>query len=68
MKRDEPKASTAIHGLLGIKYHPNEKANVIVNYLESQFTSHDLCDKNHEQQVETSPSSAHTYMTPCWEK
>jgi hypothetical protein len=48
MKRDEPKAPTAIHGPLGITYHPNEKANMTVDYLESQFTSHDLCDENHE--------------------
>jgi hypothetical protein len=26
---------------------------MIVGCLENQFTSHDLCDENHEQQVET---------------
>jgi hypothetical protein len=53
MKRDEPKAPTADHGHLGIIYHPNEKINVIADCLENQFTSHDLCDGNHEGQVET---------------
>jgi hypothetical protein len=37
MKRDGPKALTAIHGPVG--YHPNEKANVIADCLENQFTS-----------------------------
>jgi hypothetical protein len=53
MKKDGPKAPTTIHGPLGITYHPNEKANMIVDCLENWFTSHDLGDKNHEQQVET---------------
>jgi hypothetical protein len=26
---------------------------MIADYLENQFTSHDLCDENHERQVET---------------
>jgi hypothetical protein len=46
MKRDGPKAPTAVHGPLGITYQPNEKANVIADCLEFQFTSHDLCDEN----------------------
>jgi hypothetical protein len=29
MKRDGPKAPVAVHGRLGITYHPNEKAEVI---------------------------------------
>jgi hypothetical protein len=49
MKRDGPKASTAVHGPLGITHHPNEKANVIEDCLENQFTSHELCDENHER-------------------
>jgi hypothetical protein len=53
MKRDGPKAPTADHGHVGITYHLNKKANVIADCLENQFTSHDLCDKNREQQVET---------------
>jgi hypothetical protein len=31
----------------------NEKVNVIAGCLENRFTSHDLCDENHERQVET---------------
>jgi hypothetical protein len=53
MKRDGSKAPTAIHGSLGITYSSNEKANVIRDFLQNQFTSHDLCDENHERQVET---------------
>jgi hypothetical protein len=53
MKRDGPKVPTAIHGPLGVTYHPNEKANVIADCVENRFTSHDLCDENHELQVET---------------
>jgi hypothetical protein len=26
---------------------------MIADYLENQFTPHDLCNENHEQQVET---------------
>jgi hypothetical protein len=52
MKRNRPKASIAIHGPLGLKYHPLEKANATADYLEIQFTSHDLCDDNHERRVE----------------
>jgi hypothetical protein len=51
MKKDGPKAPTTLFGPLGIRYHPNEKANMIVDCLENQFTSHDLCDENHERQV-----------------
>jgi hypothetical protein len=53
LKRAGPKALTTIHGPLGIIYQSNEKTNVIADCLENQFTSHDLCDKNHERQVET---------------
>jgi hypothetical protein len=53
MKRDKPKTPTAAHGPFGITYQPNQKANMIVDCLEHQFPSHDLCDKNHERQVET---------------
>jgi hypothetical protein len=51
MKRDRPKASTAIHGLSGLEYHPLENANSIADCLENQFTPHDLYD-NHERRVE----------------
>jgi hypothetical protein len=53
MKRDGPKAPTAVHGPLGITYHPIEKANMNTDYLENQFRSRDLCDENHEGRVET---------------
>jgi hypothetical protein len=36
-KRGEPKATTAIHGPLGPVFYPNERANVIANYLENLF-------------------------------
>jgi hypothetical protein len=53
MKSDGPNAPTSVHGSLGITYHTNEKANGIADCLENQFTSHDLCYKNHEWQMET---------------
>jgi hypothetical protein len=52
IKRTRPKTSIAIHGPLGLKYHPLEKANATADYLEIQFTSHDLCDDNLERRVE----------------
>ncbi|PNF41415.1 hypothetical protein B7P43_G14387 [Cryptotermes secundus] len=52
LKRDGPRAPTAIHGSSGLKFHPSEKANEIADCLETQFTPHDLCDENHEQRVE----------------
>jgi hypothetical protein len=48
----DQKVSTAIHGLLGIKFYPLEEANAIADCLENQFTPHDLCDVNHEGKVE----------------
>jgi hypothetical protein len=39
------------HGLLGLKYHPEDKANAIADCLENQFTPHALCDGNHERQL-----------------
>jgi hypothetical protein len=53
MKRDGPKAPTAIRGPLGYIFHPLEEADAIADCLEKQFTSHDLCDKNHKWHVET---------------
>jgi hypothetical protein len=50
--RDGPRAPTAIHGPLGIKFHPLEKANTIADFLEMQFTPDDLCEENHKWQVE----------------
>jgi hypothetical protein len=37
---------------LGITCHPKEKAKATADSLENQFTSHDLCDENHERRVE----------------
>jgi hypothetical protein len=52
LNRDEPRTPTAIHGPSDLKLHPSEKANAIADCLENQFTHHDLCDENHEWQVE----------------
>jgi hypothetical protein len=49
MKWDASKASAALHGPLGITYQPDEEANVIADYLEYQFTSHEVCDENRER-------------------
>jgi hypothetical protein len=49
---DGPKAPTAIHGILGLKYHQLQKANAIADCLENEFTTNDLCDENHERRVE----------------
>jgi hypothetical protein len=46
MKRDGPRAPTAIHGPLGLK------AKTIADCLENLFTPHDLCDENCEPGVE----------------
>jgi hypothetical protein len=54
LKRDGPRAPTAIHGPSGLKFHPSEKANAIADCLKNQFTHHDLCDENHERRVEVS--------------
>jgi hypothetical protein len=52
LTRDRPRAPTAIHGASGLKFLPSEKANAIADCLEIQFTPHELCDENHERQVE----------------
>jgi hypothetical protein len=46
------KATTAIHGPLGPVLYPNERANVIENYLENLFTPHKMCDTDHERREE----------------
>jgi hypothetical protein len=43
--RDGARAPTAIHGASGLKFLPLEKANVIADCLEIQFTPHELCDE-----------------------
>jgi hypothetical protein len=35
-----------------IPYHPNEKPNLIAEYLENRFTSHDLCDEKVETTIQ----------------
>jgi hypothetical protein len=53
LRRDGPRAPTAIHGSLGLKYLlPLDKANAITDCLENQFTQHEFCDENHERRVE----------------
>jgi hypothetical protein len=52
INRDGPRASTAIPGPLGIKFHPLEKANTIADCFKKQFTPHDLCEENHKRPVE----------------
>jgi len=59
MKRDEPKTQTAINGPLGLAYNPSEKVNANANCLENHFTSHDLCDENHECQIEDRDEALH---------
>jgi hypothetical protein len=45
-------APIAVHGPLGLEYHPLETANAFADCLEKQFTPHDLCDETHTWQVE----------------
>jgi hypothetical protein len=52
VKADGLKAPTAVHGPLGIRDHPKEEAKVTADCSEKQLTWHDLCDENHERQVE----------------
>jgi hypothetical protein len=52
LKRDGPRAPTAIHGPSGIIIHPTQKANTFADCLENQFTHHDLCDGHNERRVE----------------
>jgi hypothetical protein len=48
MKRDGPKAPITVLGPVEITYRPNKKAIAFADYLENQFTCHDLCDENRE--------------------
>jgi hypothetical protein len=49
---DGPRAPTAIHGPLGLEFHPFQKVKAIVDCLENQLAHHDLCDEKHERRVE----------------
>jgi hypothetical protein len=42
LKRDGPKAPTAINGHSGLNIHLTDKANAILNCLRNQLTSHHL--------------------------
>jgi hypothetical protein len=53
MKRNGSQVPTDLHAPLRITYHPNEEDGVIEDCLQNQFISHDLCDENHEREVET---------------
>jgi hypothetical protein len=46
LKRDGPRAPTAIHDALGLKFLPSEKANRIAE------SGNSVCDENHERQVD----------------
>jgi hypothetical protein len=48
LQRDGPRAPTAIHGPLGLKFISLEKANAIGDCLETPFTLH---DENNEWRV-----------------
>jgi hypothetical protein len=53
LKRDGPRAPTAVNGISGLVFHPPKKAKTITDCLENQFTHHNLCDENHERRVKT---------------
>jgi hypothetical protein len=59
LKRDVPRALTAIYGPSGLKFYSSEKVNAISDCLEAQFTHHDFCDENHDGQVEASVQTLH---------
>jgi hypothetical protein len=52
LKRDGPRAPTAIHGPPGLRFHPSEKAKTIADCSENQFTHHDLCDGHQRRWME----------------
>jgi hypothetical protein len=49
VKRDGPKATTAIHGPSRLKFGT---LNAVADCLENQFTLHDVCDKHDGRRVE----------------
>jgi hypothetical protein len=52
LKRDGPRAPTAIHGVPDLKFYPFEKVKALADGLEIQFTPHDLSDGNYGRRVE----------------
>jgi hypothetical protein len=59
LKRDGPRAPTAIHSSSGLKFRLFEKANATTDTLEIQISPHDLCDENHERGVEAAVPALH---------
>jgi hypothetical protein len=59
LRREGPKAPTAIHGLSGLKFYAKDKANAIAGCLEKQFTPNELCEENHEERVEAKIQALH---------
>jgi hypothetical protein len=51
-KRGGPRASPAIHDLLGLTFYSIDEVNIIADCLENQFRAHDLCDCDHRRHVE----------------
>jgi hypothetical protein len=49
---DRTRPPTAIHGLLGLNYHPVDKTNEIADFLENQYAPHKQWEENLERQVE----------------
>jgi hypothetical protein len=50
--RSITKGTTATHGPLGPIFYPTDKANIIEDCLENQFTALDLCDCENRRRVE----------------
>lgn len=73
LKRDGPKAPTAIHGPSGLKVDPFEKTNEVADCLENQYTHHGLCDENHggrvkardQDLIKAVDNSPHKKIRPC---
>jgi len=71
MERNRSKAPSAIYGPSRPKFFPLEKANAISECLENQFTQYDLCEENHEMEVEArvqALSEAVDNSPPPWKK
>jgi hypothetical protein len=51
-KTGEPKAPSAVHGLLSPILYPIDKANIIADCLENHLRAHDLCDCDHRRHME----------------
>jgi hypothetical protein len=59
LKRDGPRAPTAIHGSSGLKFiHPRKPMQLPTDW-KIKFSPHDLCDENHERRVEAAVQALH---------